>query len=128
MGAKLTAAACRAGRALLGWTVRDLMREAEVSPNTVTGFEGGGPIRPATEAKIIEAFARHGVEITNGNGTGARLIFPAKAKGSYRVLEMKAGGGFVVRFTPDGYGAPSDTGGFSTEAEAQAWADDRAND
>jgi hypothetical protein len=123
MSAKLTAAACRAGRALLGWTVRDLMREAEVSPNTVTGFEGGGPIRPATAAKIVEAFARHGVEITNGNGTGARLLFPPKPKGTYRVIELKEGPGFVVRFTPAEPGLDSDTSGFETEEEAQAWAD-----
>jgi DNA-binding LacI/PurR family transcriptional regulator len=49
------------------------MREAEVSPNTVTALEGGGEVRPATEAKIVAAFDRHGVEITNGGGTGARL-------------------------------------------------------
>jgi hypothetical protein len=49
------------------------MREAGVSPNTVTGLEGGDDVRPATEAKIVEAFGRHGVEITNGDGTGARL-------------------------------------------------------
>lgn len=73
MSAKLTAAACRAARALLGWTVRDLMREAGVSPNTVTALEGGGIVRPETETKITTAFARHSVEITNGDGTGARL-------------------------------------------------------
>ena len=77
MSAKLTAAACRAGRALLRWTVRDLMREAQVSPNTVTSLEGGGTVRPETEAKILSAFERHRVQITNGNGTGARLRNPA---------------------------------------------------
>lgn len=73
MPAKLTPAACRAARALLNWTVRDLMREAGVSPNTVTGLEGGQVVRPETEAKVVAAFAAHGVEITNGDGTGARL-------------------------------------------------------
>jgi pentatricopeptide repeat protein len=73
MGAKLTAAACRAARGLLAWTVRDLMREAGVSPNTVTSLEGGKDIRAETEAKIVAAFNAHGVEITNGDGTGARL-------------------------------------------------------
>ena len=74
LSAKLTAAACRAARGLLGWTVRDLMREAGVSPNTVTALEGGGAVRPETEAKIVAAFERHRVEITNGDGTGARLL------------------------------------------------------
>ena len=73
---KLTAAACRAGRALLGWSVRDLMREAGVSPNTVTALERGGDVRPATEAKIVERLGRFGVEITNGDGTGVRLRKP----------------------------------------------------
>lgn len=74
MAAKLTPAACRAARALLNWTVRDLMREAGVSPNTVIGLEGGQTVRLETEAKIVAAFDAHGVEITNGDGTGARLL------------------------------------------------------
>jgi transcriptional regulator with XRE-family HTH domain len=72
--AKLTPAACRAGRALLKWSVRDLMREAGVSPNTVTALENGADVRAETAAKILAAFAAHRVEITNGDGTGARLL------------------------------------------------------
>lgn len=71
--AKLTSAACRAGRALLKWSTRDLAREAEISPNTVFLVESDRPFRAETEAKIKAAFERHGVEITNGEGTGARL-------------------------------------------------------
>jgi transcriptional regulator with XRE-family HTH domain len=72
---KLTAPACRAGRALLGWSVADLVREAKVSPNTVTKIESdsAGGVREDTAARIVAAFERHGVEITNGDGTGARL-------------------------------------------------------
>jgi transcriptional regulator with XRE-family HTH domain len=77
--AKLTPEACRAARALLGWTVRDLMREAGVSPNTVTALESGAAVRAETEAKIVETFARFSVEITNGDGTGARLIRPPQS-------------------------------------------------
>jgi transcriptional regulator with XRE-family HTH domain len=69
----LTPEACRAARAILKWSVRDLMREAGASPNTVTKFEGGGPIRPETAAKIVAAFERHGVEILNSGAPGARL-------------------------------------------------------
>jgi len=72
-GPKLTAPACRAARALLGWSVRDLQREARVSPNTVTAFEGGKTIREETADKIAAAFDAHGVEILNGNSPGARL-------------------------------------------------------
>ncbi len=72
--AKLTPAACRAGRALLGWGVRELGEEAGLSYVTVSRIEAGAPPREATEAKIVAAFAAHGVEITNGEGTGARLV------------------------------------------------------
>lgn len=72
--AKLTPEACRAARGLLKWGVRDLGREAEISFETVVSFEGGRPLRPATEDKIVAAFAAYGVEITNGDGTGARLL------------------------------------------------------
>jgi hypothetical protein len=69
LNVKLTAQACRAARGLLDWTVRDLMREAQLSPNTAAILERGGTIRPDTEAKITAAFARHGVQIIGGAGT-----------------------------------------------------------
>lgn len=72
--AKLTPQACRAARALLNWTTRDLQREAELSPNTLSDVENGRPFTEATSAKIVAAFARHNVEITNGDGTGAKLL------------------------------------------------------
>jgi hypothetical protein len=55
------------------------MREAGVSPNTVTALESGAAVRAETEAKIVETFARFSVEITNGDGTGARLIRPPQS-------------------------------------------------
>jgi transcriptional regulator with XRE-family HTH domain len=78
---KLTPEACRAGRALLGWGVRDLAAEAGISPATVNGIEHGRTPWPTSAEKIVAAFARHGVEITNGEGTGARLVAsPPSAK------------------------------------------------
>ncbi len=74
MSAPLTPQACRAGRALLGWGVRDLAEQAELSPTTVSMVEAGKAHAEATAAAIIAAFAKHGVEITNGEGTGARLL------------------------------------------------------
>jgi DNA-binding LacI/PurR family transcriptional regulator len=50
------------------------MREAGVSPNTVSALENGATVREETAEKIRDAFARHQVEITNGTGTGARLV------------------------------------------------------
>lgn len=77
-GSKLTPAACRAGRALLAWGVRDLAREADVGPDTISAFENGRPMRESNKLKVLEAFARHRVEITNGDGTGARLRVSAE--------------------------------------------------
>lgn len=72
--AKLTGAACRAGRALLKWSMRQLVDAAGVSLPTVLKLENDGPVSDETAEKIRSAFARHGVEITNGEGTGARLL------------------------------------------------------
>jgi len=73
MPARLTGAACRAARGILKWSVRDLAREAGVSPTTVNMLEADRPYREGTAEKITAAFERHRVEITNGDGTGARL-------------------------------------------------------
>ncbi len=73
MAAKLTPAACRAARGILKWSVRDLGREAGISPTTVNLLEADRPYRAGTAEKIVQAFAEHDVEITNGDGTGARL-------------------------------------------------------
>lgn len=71
--AKLTGAACRAGRALLKWSMRDLVTASEVSLPTILKLESDGAVSNDTADKIKAAFEREGVEITNGNGTGARL-------------------------------------------------------
>jgi transcriptional regulator with XRE-family HTH domain len=83
--AKLTPEACRAARALLGWGVRDLAEHSGVNYVTITRFENGTTSRESTEARLVAAFEAHGVEITNGTGTGARLLSdgpkrPAKVK------------------------------------------------
>lgn len=74
--AKLTKEACRAARALLGMTTHELAKAIGVSPTTLNNIETGGEVRESTERKIVEGLDRLGVEITNGNGTGARLRFP----------------------------------------------------
>lgn len=71
--AKLTPEACRAGRALLKWGVRDLASEAGISQATVVAYEAGRPHMSSTADAILTAFNARGVEITNGDGTGARL-------------------------------------------------------
>ncbi len=76
MAAKLTPQAMRAARALLGLTIQQIAPQLGISPTTLNQVEKGGAVRATTEAKIIEALDALGVEITNGNGTGARLRFP----------------------------------------------------
>lgn len=71
--ADLTGAACRAGRALLKWSMRDLADASSVSLPTLLKLENDGRVSDETADKIRAAFARHQVEITNGDGTGARL-------------------------------------------------------
>ncbi len=70
---KLTAAACRAARALLGWTQADVVAAAKVSPNTVWKVEDGQEVGPGPSARIVAAFAEKGVEILNGDAPGARI-------------------------------------------------------
>ena len=77
--ANLTPEANRAARAILQWSVRDLADEAGVAFTTVHRFEKTGIATETTKAKMVGAFERHHVEITNGDGTGARLLKPKRA-------------------------------------------------
>jgi transcriptional regulator with XRE-family HTH domain len=84
-GRQLTAA-----RALAELTVVQLAEAAGVTPRTIHRLEIGGAIRVADKLRhgyvsrdvwdrIIEALARHGVELTPQNGdhgAGARWILP----------------------------------------------------
>jgi transcriptional regulator with XRE-family HTH domain len=71
--APLTPEANRAARAILRWSVRDLADAAGIAFTTVHRFEQTGIATETTKAKIIAAYAARNVEITNGDGTGARL-------------------------------------------------------
>lgn len=71
--ARLTPPACRAARALLGWSMRDLKDKAGVALATVQAIEAGGDFRASTGDKIMDAFAEHGVDILNGDAPGARM-------------------------------------------------------
>jgi len=72
--AELTSEACRAARALLKWKLADLSEATGLSIETLTQFENGRTMRKSNRDKITAAFAAHGVEITNGTGTGAKLL------------------------------------------------------
>lgn len=72
--ANLTPEANRAARAILKWSVRDLAEAAGVAFTTVHRFESTGVATETTKAKLVAAYAAESVEITNGDGTGARLL------------------------------------------------------
>jgi transcriptional regulator with XRE-family HTH domain len=69
----LTPAACRAARALLKWSTRDLARESGVAFTTINRIEAGAEPRAATAQKIQAAFARFGVRLVAPPETGAVL-------------------------------------------------------
>jgi transcriptional regulator with XRE-family HTH domain len=65
-------------RVALGWGIRDLAREADVSPDTIARFERGEPLKSHTARTIKEAFEGAGIEFIpeNGGGVGVRLKKP----------------------------------------------------
>lgn len=72
--AKLTVEACRAARGLLNWSLDDLASHAGVGRASVARYELGESVRQETIDALQRAFEANGVKITNGNGTGARLL------------------------------------------------------
>jgi transcriptional regulator with XRE-family HTH domain len=81
----LSAEQCRAARALLGWSQRDLAKAASVAIGTIVDFERGLR-RPylRTLKDVREVLERAGVEFLNaadGKGVGVRL---SRSKGEQR--------------------------------------------
>lgn len=79
----ITPEACRAGRALLGWAMRDLAERAGVSLGAVNRLEGGETAsRGATAARIVAAFNAEGVElVADEERTGALLVLARRSGG-----------------------------------------------
>lgn len=71
----ITAPQCRAARALLDWTQAELAERAGIGLSTVQDFEAGRhkPYKRTLE-KIAATFAEVGVEFTNGDAPGVRMI------------------------------------------------------
>ena len=84
----ITASQCRAARGLLDWTQQELADAARIGVATVRLFESEATgTRQATLAVLRQAFELAGVEFTNGNHPGVRLI---KAIASKQKLAAKA--------------------------------------
>ena len=64
----------RMARAALGWGVRDLAERAGVTANTISRYENGADALGETLAKIQRALEAGGVEFTNGDAPGVRLV------------------------------------------------------
>src|SRR6267143_5150387 len=64
----------RMARAALKMNVRDLAAAAEVSPNTITRIEADLPSNASTLAAIRRALEAAGVEFTNGDKPGVRIV------------------------------------------------------
>jgi transcriptional regulator with XRE-family HTH domain len=81
----------RMARAAVGWGVRELAKEAGVTANTVTRIENGADAKQSTMDKLRRALEEAGVEFTDGDQPGVRLIQPAsKSTASAKVVHRKA--------------------------------------
>ena len=63
-------------RAVLGWGVRDLAKEAGIAANTVSRFENGSGARPETLKLIQQALEKAGIVFIppdGRNGLGLRI-------------------------------------------------------
>lgn len=68
--------ACRAARAILKWSMRDLAERSGVAWTTINRLEAGATAREATAAKIVAAFEAEGVDLVGGpDRAGAVLIY-----------------------------------------------------
>jgi transcriptional regulator with XRE-family HTH domain len=74
----MTSAQCKMARAALGWSARELAREAQVGSATVDRFETGrGKPIPSTVAAMQRAMEAAGIEFIPG---GAKLREAADAE------------------------------------------------
>jgi transcriptional regulator with XRE-family HTH domain len=62
-------------RVALSWGVRDLAKNADVSPDTIARFERGEHLRSVTVDSIRAAFEAAGIEFISENGGGAGVRF-----------------------------------------------------
>lgn len=67
-GKKISAAQCRAARALLDWGRTELQEVSKVSGNTIARIEQGRESIPATMTLLIDAFEKAGIIFTDNGG------------------------------------------------------------
>jgi transcriptional regulator with XRE-family HTH domain len=69
----LTSMHIRAGRALLGWSIRDLAEKINVHRNTISNYENERTGDPAILMRMKTALEAGGVEFLYGDRPGVRL-------------------------------------------------------
>lgn len=71
----LTPECCRAGRALLDWSLKDLAEKSGVAFTTISQFENGRPAHRTTQRRLTKALEQNGVKLLAEAGwTGAVLL------------------------------------------------------
>lgn len=71
--ARLTPAASRSARALLGWTIDELAAASDLTRDSVSRFERGAfGMKPDTQERVVAAFSAAGVEVFAPPRDGAR--------------------------------------------------------
>lgn len=74
----ITPEQCRAARALLDWTQKDLSERVSISAVSLRAFEKGGEMRDSNLKLLRLTFEEAGVQFIpeNGGGAGVRLAKP----------------------------------------------------
>jgi transcriptional regulator with XRE-family HTH domain len=70
----------RMARAAIGWGVRELAEKAGVTANTVTRIENGADAKQSTIDALQRALEAAGIEFTNGDQPGVRVIKAVAAR------------------------------------------------
>lgn len=91
---KMLPAQCRAGRALIEWTIDDLAGASHVPAAAIVDFETGrAPVEPAALEAMATALEHGGVRLIpeNGGGAGVRLKFTRSEVARIATLETEGG-------------------------------------
>lgn len=90
----ITAAQCRAARALIDWSIEQLASETGLSVDQIAAFERGDPLGAATVALISRALGEGGASFLaerRGRGAGVRLKFGRQLTKRIDIWENEGG-------------------------------------
>lgn len=93
----ITAALCRAARALIGWRIETLAEESGVDRALLVAFENAAARLDAAQAKAVSAALEAGGALlmpeSDGLGAGVRLRFTARD--AKQIARLEGEGGIV---------------------------------